>query len=353
MTSRGPREPRLVIQPPTGEGWGQLRGRTGDACHPRDMLGPPRHPPFDPSRLSRTGDLRRVGTEPNRGGWRQVRTGVWLPEGAFDSLAPVDRHAALVHATMRTHPSGESVTFAGESAAAAWGLPRISAWPGTVRHLVTRRGVSGSSVLRPLLGAEADAVRVNGLLVTPPARTVVDLARYGTLEDAVTAADYCLRHGMCTRDDLAAELDLVPRRARGRACAATVVALADGLSMSPGESLSRVLMFRLLIPKPRLQVSFSDADGHIGDVDFGWEGAVGEFDGRVKYRIPVGASHEEAGRVLWAEKQREDRLRRRTQVARWVWTDLRHPPRLLAILADKGVLPERRSTWFDDESGAA
>lgn len=319
------------------------------------MLGPPRHPPFDPSQLSRTADLRRAGTEPSRGGWRQVRTGVWLPEASFAALTPVDRHAALVHATMRTHRAGESVRFAGESAAAVLGIPRISDWPTTVRHLVTRRGVSGSSVLRPLLGGESECVRVHGLLVTPPARTVVDLARYGTLQDAVTAADYCLRHRMCTRDDLAAELALVPRRARGRASAARAVAIADGLSMSPGESFSRVQMFRLLIPKPRLQVSFSDADGHIGDVDFAWEGTVGEFDGRTKYRIPAGASQEEAGRVLWAEKKREDRLRRQTRVARWVWSDLLRPHRLLAILADQGVRPERRSTWLDqdDQSGVA
>ncbi|CAN7323108.1 hypothetical protein [Knoellia sp. LjRoot47] len=319
------------------------------------MLGPPRHPCFDPSGLSRTADLRRVGIEPSRGGWRQVRTGVWLPEESAAALTPVDLHAALVHATMRTHRAGESVTFAAESAAAVLGIPRIRAWPGTVRHLVTRRGVSGSSVLRPLLGAETGAIRVHGLLVTPPARTVVDLARYGALEDAVTAADYCLRHAMCTRDDLAAELALVPRRARGRASAATAVAIADGSSMSPGESFSRVLMFRLLIPRPRLQVSFTDADGLIGDVDFWWEGAVGEFDGRTKYRIPPGASHEEAGRVLWAEKKREDRLRRQTQVARWVWANLLSPNQLLAILADKGVRPERRSTWLDrdDQSGVA
>jgi len=196
-------------------------------------------------------------------------------------------------------------------------------------------------------------VRVHGLLVTPPARTVVDLARYGTLRDAVTAADYCLRHGMCTRDNLVAELDLVPVRARGRASATTAVALADGLSMSPGESLSRVQMFRLRIPRPQLQVPFSDADGHIGDVDFGWEGAVGEFDGRTKYRIPAGASHDEAGQVLSAEKKREDRLRRLTRVARWIWVDLMRPEQLLAILADQGVRPEPRSTWFDDQSGVA
>ncbi|EAP97190.1 hypothetical protein JNB_17008 [Janibacter sp. HTCC2649] len=82
---------------------------------------------------------------------------------------------------------------------------------------------------------------------------------------------------------------------------------------------------------------------------------MGEFDGRTKYRVPPGADHEEAGRVLWAEKKREDRLRRKTQVARWVWANLLYPQQLLAILAEKGVRPERRSTWLDhgDESGVA
>jgi hypothetical protein len=59
--------------------------------------------------------------------------------------------------------------------------------------------------------------------------------------------------------------------------------------------------------------------------------------------------------VLWAEKKREDRLRRQARVARWVWADLVTPQRLLAILADTGIRPERRSTWLDpdDRSGAA
>lgn len=320
------------------------------------MLGPPRHPPFDPNPLRRTADLRQVGTEPSRdGAWQQIRTGVWLPASSFADLTPEDRHAALVHATALRHRKGESLEFARESAAAVWGFPRITPWPRTVRHLVTRRGVSGSSVLRPVLGAEVECELVHGVLVTPPARTVIDLARYGTLQDAVTAADYCLRHDMCTRADLGEEFAAVPAGAPGRARAQIVVGLADGLSMSPGESFSRVQLFRLQIPKPRLQVSFSDADGHIGDVDFWWEGVVGEFDGKTKYRIPPGAGEEEVGRVLWAEKKREDRLRRRTQVARWIWTDLLKPQQLLAILAEKGIRPEPRSTWFDcgDESGVA
>ncbi|KGN30202.1 hypothetical protein N802_09510 [Knoellia sinensis KCTC 19936] len=276
-----------------------------------------------------------------------MRTGVWVPTSAHTELLPVDRHAALVHATALTHRRGEHLVFVADSAAAVLGLPRITAWPSVVRHLVNRRGVSGSAVLRPLLGRPTEYLVVNGVRVSTPARTVVDLARHGTLEDAVTAADYCLRHVLCTPVELNAELALVPAGAPGRARARTVVELADGLSMSPGESFSRVLMFRHRIPKPRLQMTFTDDAGHVGDADFWWEGVVGEFDGQTKYRIPPGASHEEAGKVLWAEKKREDRLRRLAEVARWVWADLKRPERLLAILADKGIVPERNSTWID------
>ncbi|MGZ5405759.1 MAG: hypothetical protein ACXWDL_13990 [Nocardioides sp.] len=315
------------------------------------MLGPPRHPPFDPGGLHLASHLRKLGTEPSRGEWHQVRHGVWMPAETHAALWPVDQHAALVHATALTHPCPDKLVFARESAAAVWGMPRISEWPDSVLHLVTRRGVSGSSVLRPLLGGEADAATVQGLRVTSPARTVVDVGRHGTIEDAVTAADYCLRHALCTVADLAAEAAAIPPGAPGRARAHTVLELADGLSMSPGESLSRVQMFRLRIPRPRLQVSFSDGDGHIGDVDFWWEQAVGEFDGRTKYRVPSGATAEAASRVLWAEKKREDRLRRQSPVARWVWADAMRPPRLLAVLADKGVRPEPRRSWFDLGSG--
>jgi hypothetical protein len=40
------------------------------------------------------------------------------------------------------------------------------------------------------------------------------------------------------------------------------------------------------------------------------EGVVGEFDGKMKYRVPAGASAEEAAEGVWREKKREDRLRR-------------------------------------------
>ncbi|WP_404381750.1 hypothetical protein LL946_14280 [Knoellia locipacati] len=311
------------------------------------MLGPPPHPAFDRSCLHHAADLRRLGIEPTRGQWHQVRHGVWVRAEAFAGMDALDRHAALVHASVLTHRGPTELTLAREAAAAVWGLPRITAWPTTVHHLVTRRGVSGSRILRPFLGAEAEPVTAEGLQVTSVARTVIDLARTGTVHDAVAAADYALHHRLCTPAELAAEAAAVAPRAHGRGAAVLVAELADGLSMSPGESLSRVQMFVLRLPRPQLQVRYHDDQGLIGDVDFGWEGAVGEFDGRLKYRVPPGGSTQDVHRVIWAEKRREDRLRRQTGVARWVWAEAVQKYRLAAILAQVGITPERRSAWFD------
>ena len=95
-----------------------------------------------------------------------------------------------------------------------------------------------------------------------------------------------------------------------------------------------------------LQREVHDAAGLIGFVDFGWEGVFGEFDGKVKYRVQDGATGD-AGEVLWREKQREDRLRRRGRVARWTWDIAIDRTRLGARLAEHGIRPLPSNTWFD------
>jgi len=74
---------------------------------------------------------------------------------------------------------------------------------------------------------------------------------------------------------------------------------------------------------------------------------VGEFDGKVKYRVPPDATAEEAAQILWNEKQREDRLRRqKLKVARWIWSEAKDPIALARILAAEGVRVELRNTWL-------
>ena len=311
------------------------------------MLGPAAPASFDAGILRRGRDLRSIGVEPTRGGWQHVRNGVWVTDREWRALTPEHRHAALVYATDLCLKR-ENPLFVVTSAAAVWGLPRIEAWPDAVRVLVgTRARGRGSALVRPHVGRPAEGVRVGGVRVTTPARTVVDLARTCSLQTAVAAADHALRHGLCTLDELQDEVDAVPPRVRGRHTARVVAALADPLSMSPGESLSRVQMFLLNLPRPRLQQEVHDELGLVGIVDFGWEGVVGEFDGKVKYRVEEGSGAAEAGEVVWREKQREDRLRSRVRVARWTWAVALDPVKLGALLARNGIRPLPANTWID------
>ena len=77
------------------------------------------------------------------------------------------------------------------------------------------------------------------------------------------------------------------------------------------------------------QWEVTDEHGFLaGIVDFGWpeHGVLGEFDGKVKYGrlLKPGQS---ASDIVFAEKQREDRLREITgfTVRRFVWDDLSRP----------------------------
>ena len=303
--------------------------------------------PFDPTLLRASGDLQRLGIDPERDGWRRVRRGVWLPGDIWRNLSFDRRYEALVFATVMPCRDRESVVLSEHAAAVLWGLPSIEPWPDRIQVLVPD-GVSGPSRhVRSRPGAPVVPVPVRGVQVTPAARTVIDLARWATLDTAVAAADHALRVGLCTRSQLETEAMALAKGARGRATARLVVDLADGLSGSPGESLSRVQMFRANLPRPRLQQQYRDASGPIGYVDFDFAGVIGEFDGRMKYRVPEGAGPAEAGEIVWREKKREDRLRRHKPVARWVWSVARDTGALARLLIDHGVRPEPRSTWID------
>ncbi len=111
------------------------------------------------------------------------------------------------------------------------------------------------------------------------------------------------------------------------AAAARVVAFADGLAESVGESRSRVAIARAGLPAPVLQVPLHALDGRpLGRGDFGWpeHDVIGEFDGLVEYGRLLRPGQQAADAVI-AEKVREDAVRDTgKRFVRWIWTDL-HP----------------------------
>lgn len=270
-----------------------------------------------------------------RGDLEGVRRGVYLPPGVrARTTDPVGAHVLGAHAA--APEVADDVVFSHVTAAALLGLP---IWRIPLNRLHLTRDRPGGGRLRPGSHVHAmavppgDAVRIDGLRVTSPARTVVDLARTERFEQALVVADAALHQDLLRRSaresgpGAASEAELAAALARAtgrRGCPAArrVVAWADGRSESVGESRSRVAIARSRLPTPTLQ--WSPAGMPDVRTDFAWpeQGVVGEFDGRVKYGRLLRPGQDPA-EVLWEEKRREDRLRATgLTVVRWVWGDL-------------------------------
>ncbi|MCU1469671.1 MAG: hypothetical protein JWQ39_820 [Glaciihabitans sp.] len=242
-------------------------------------------------------------------------------------------------------------TFAGFAAAAIWRLPILGDWPPMIDVLVdpSTGGRSNATLRRSYVGWPGEYVEVDGLRVTPLSHTVVATARTASFAQAVAFADAGL-HGADQRGSIPARkpvtrADLLTQLTRfggGRGVRKARGALdfADGASGSAGESASRVGIRLLGMPKPQLQVPFSDDRGHIGTVDFWWPefNLIGEFDGEGKYLRDEFTQGRTAAEVVIDEKNRENRLRALgPSLTRWDWPVARSLILLRAHLAAAGL----------------
>ncbi|NHN55193.1 hypothetical protein G9U51_05240 [Calidifontibacter sp. DB0510] len=289
-------------------------------------------------------ELIRSGIEPWRGAaaasFTRARRGTYVDSARWHQLSPLQRHQVLVIGTLDSMSSQPLLSH--HAAAAVWGLPILGKWPQRIDVLVDTRQGSSGHVHRWHVPSLPEPVYVSGFAVTSAARTVLDVVRSSSLAAGLVIADAALRHELCTPADLDAELAAVPGRARGLPIARAVIAIADAGSESVGESLSRAGMYAGGLPQPQLQVEVRDADGLIGWSDFGWEQAVGEFDGMVKYGLTAGSP----ANALALEKTREDRIRRNHRIARWIWADALTRVPMLHRLGEIGIRPDRGAQWL-------
>jgi hypothetical protein len=270
-------------------------------------------------------DDKEIARHRRSGVWSSVRRGAYVGSASAEALTRRSRHRLLIEATLSKLRRPAVVSHA--SAAVLHGLPLWSV-PLTAVH-VTRNPPAKSDSDRNLichvcrLGPDEVTV-VDGMAVTTPTRTILDLGRLIAFTPAVIAADDGLRRILTTREFLMTSLqDLIGTR--GSRNAARVVQFADGRSESVGESRSRVVLAEAGLPAPDLQVEvFAEGGFFLGRGDFGYrqQKVLGEFDGRVKYGrlLRPGQS---AGDAVFDEKRREDAIRDAGwQVARWTWADL-------------------------------
>ncbi|MVU76518.1 hypothetical protein GPX89_04585 [Nocardia sp. ET3-3] len=214
-----------------------------------------------------------------------------------------------------------------QSAAVLYGT---TVWRAPLERVCVTRNRRGGGRTRPLVkvhGSPVDsAVAVEGMLVTTPARTVVDLALTLPLEVAVVAGDALAGSFGLGTAELAGEL----ARAKGRYGinqAKQVLSMLDGRSQSIGESLSRIMIQRAGLPAPRSQGNVFTPDGRfVGRVDFYYAGAgvVCEFDGPVAYGRLLRPG-QDLSTLVHRERIRETYLRTLGfEVVRWTWDDLVH-----------------------------
>ena len=129
---------------------------------------------------------------------------------------------------------------------------------------------------------EADEICViDGLQVTTPARTALDLACRYPLADAVAAVDALAR---ATRLKMA-DVDVLVQRYRGRRGirrARAALDLVDAGAESPKETWLRLLLIRNGFPRPETQLPVYNEFGVlIAELDMGWDElkVSAEYDG--------------------------------------------------------------------------
>jgi hypothetical protein len=274
----------------------------------------------------------------------RLRRGAYADAADWQERGDGERYDLRIAAVLATRRS--DVVLSHHSAARVWGLPLLDAWP-TAVHITepldsSRRTKNGVRVHRLPLPAHSVG-RVGDLLVTSLPRTLVDLARAASFRDAVTAIDFARSPagGRCAAEAL--HLELGSSDLKGATRALRAIGFSTDLSMSPLESLSRVVIAELGFPAPELQKAVRTRSG-TRLLDFWWERerVAGECDGRVKYFDDRYTAGRTAAEVLWDEKLRENELGEvGIRVARWTWRDCFDPERLIARLRLAGLRQSR------------
>ncbi|GAB3582402.1 hypothetical protein [Calidifontibacter terrae] len=292
--------------------------------------------------------LREVGGLTTKG-YTKIRRGAYYPTPQWVQCQRDQKHALLIHASGPAWQ--DQLVVSHRSAAALWGIPIVGPMPKGVEVTAPAptRTTQGALVVHRA-GEMPESVELNGFRVTSPLRTVLDLARTLPIPYALAAADHAVRNRTFTATEMFRVAQDLRPGARGRTMARTIACLADPRAESPLESLSRGVMFMNLLPKPDLQViTLGPNDEFLGRSDFGWPGVLGECDGAMKYGADL-AEDGDPSKAVWQEKQREDRLREVSMVARWGWNAAyqQHGSEMLRILHAKGIRPSpsRRDNWL-------
>jgi hypothetical protein len=258
-------------------------------------------------------------------GWLRLRRGYFtFPDlwAELDELARFRVRGAMAMDSLGPSVALSHVSSLAEHEIAMWGLP-------TDRVHVTRLDGGAGRIEAGVIHHEGfsladDVTSVNGLRVMAPVRSALEACIRADNEVALSVLDSLLHQEHGDSDSLMDQFKVM-QHWPGIRHLHIPVRMADGRSASPGESRGRWLCWACGLPAPELQYAVHDVDGTLlGTTDWAWpeDKLLGEFDGRVKYGRLLQPG-QEPGEVVFAEKQREDRLREVTGfgMVRLTWAD--------------------------------
>jgi hypothetical protein len=223
--------------------------------------------------------------------------------------------------------SGRKGVVAGQSAAALHGAKWVDARRPAELLWSNRRPPRGIRTWSDRF-ADDEIECVDGVRVTTPARTALDIAARYPLGRAVAAIDALARK----KHLKIADVELLAEKYRGRRGirqARTVLDLVDPGAESPQETWLRLMVIRNNFPRPQTQIPVYDEFGALVAVfDLGWEEKLIAMD----YE---GEHHRLTRRVFNHD------IRKAEAVAELGWTDIR----VTAEDSEGGIIRRLSAAW--------
>jgi Transcriptional regulator, AbiEi antitoxin len=301
-----------------------------------------------PERLTQSVFLRRealaagvshaaIAAAVRSGDWVRLRHGAYTSGDAFRSATEEERHALVARAVVmqaKTDVVLSHISAVPEYGGPLWGVSTADVH---ITRLDQRAGRREAGV-RQHQGAleEPDIVTRNGLLVTSPERTLIDVSTCAPLAAAVAVANYLLHHRLTSMTAVHERYESMQHHPFTLKTD-LVLRLADPRIESVGETRTFVTCWQQGIPAPEPQwVVLDEAGREFARLDFAWPDRKSwlEFDGREKYTKFLRPGESVVDAVL-REKKRESRICELTgwRCLRITWAELADPVRLGARIA--------------------
>ena len=246
----------------------------------------------------------------------------------WNTMTREQQSLQVIRALSAIHPQW---VFAGLSAACVYGLQHnYSLHDGTV-HIASKSGIGGGDEARlnRIYINRIPTRKHNGILLTTPARTLLDCA--------------ALRKSLTTIEEVQS---LMIQSVCDEVSVTKLLKYADPLSENGGESLMRGQITELSFGIPLLQVQFMNPDNPAMSyrVDFCWKLAdgriiVAEYDGMAKYADISNKNRASLQAKMEYDRRRDRHLREQgvTEIVHVFYEDLLRPINLETKLLKAGV----------------